>query len=117
MVALALLPVAVAFAVLAAHFYRAGRIDLALGALALIALLFVPRAWAARALQVGLVAGALEWLHTLASLVALRQSMGEPYVRLALILGAVAFLTALTALVFRDSRVRTRFGLLPRPAQ
>ena len=111
MVSVALTPVAVAFAVLAAHFYRAGRLDLAVGAVALIALVLVPRPWAARVLQVGLVAGALEWLHTLASLVALRQSQGEPYVRLALILGVVALLTALTALVFRDRRVRARFRL------
>ena len=111
MVAAALTPVAVAFAVLAAHFYRAGRLDLALGAVALIALVFVPRPWAARVLQVGLAVGALEWLHTLASLVALQQSQGTPYVRLALVLGVVALLTALTALVFRDRRVRERFRL------
>ena len=116
MTALALMPVAVAFAVLAAHFQRSGRPDLAIGALALIALLFVPRAWSARVLQVGLVAGALEWLHTLASLVAVRQAQGAPYVALATILGTVALLTAVTALVFRDRRIRTRFRMgIPPP--
>ena len=55
---------------LAAHFYRADQLALAVASLALIALLAVPRRWAARAVQVALVLGALEWLRTLAAIAA-----------------------------------------------
>jgi hypothetical protein len=96
---------------LAAHFYRAGQLALAIIALALVVLLAVPRAWAARTLQVALVLGAVEWLRTLASFAAVRVSFGQPYLRMALILGAVAAFTLLAAWVFRHRRLRARFRL------
>jgi hypothetical protein len=102
---------ALALLVLAAHFYRAGWWPLALLSLALIALLAVPRAWAARGVQVALLAGALEWVRTLAALAAMRLALEQPYLRLVAILLAVAVLTALSAAVFRLPRVRARFGL------
>ena len=106
-----LLPPALAALVLAAHFYRAGNLVLAGLAVVLVALLFVPRAWAARTVQLGLAAGALEWLLTLYRLIEARQPMGQPYARLAAILGAVALFTALSTLVFRSADLRRRFGL------
>lgn len=114
--ALKLLPPALALAVLAAHFYRAGLV-IAVGAVvALAALLFVRRPWAARTLQVALVAGAVEWIRSAAELVALRESMGQPWTRLAIILGAVALFTALSALVFEARSLRARYGLARVPS-
>lgn len=109
MTLLRLLPPALAALVLAAHFYRAGNAVLCGAALILVGLLFVPRAWAARTVQVGLVAGALEWLLTLWRLVEMRQATGQPYARLAAILGAVALFTALSALSFRTRALRRRY--------
>ncbi len=111
MIFVRLLPPAIAALVLAAHFYRAGNPIVAGLAAALVALLFVPRAWAARVVQAGLAAGALEWVLTLIRLVELRQATGQPYGRLAAILGGVAAFTAATALVFRNRQLRGRFGL------
>jgi len=109
--ALRLLPVFVVLAILAAHFYR-GWAWVPFGiTVALLPLLFVRAPWAARALQAALVVGALEWLRTAAALIAVRQSMGQPYTRLALILGGVALATALCALIFQWRPVRARFGL------
>lgn len=108
-----MLPPALAALVLAAHFYRAGDLWLALAAGALVALLGVPRRWAARLVQAGLLAGTLEWLRTAAGLVAARQAMGQPFLRLALILGAVALFTALAATVFRARPLRQRYRLDP----
>lgn len=108
MTVLRLLPPALAALVLAAHFYRAGNLVLAGAALALVGLLFVPRAWAARVLQLGLVAGALEWLLTLWRLVEQRQALGQPWARLAAILAAVALFTALSALSLRSRALRRR---------
>jgi len=114
MLLLRLAPVALAALLLGAHFYRAGAVGLAALAVAAPALLFVRRPWAARALQAGLVAGAIEWARTLATLAAERMSFGQPYARMALILGAVALVTALAALVFETRAMRSRYGLRQR---
>ena len=58
-------------------------------------LLFVPRTWSARLLQLGLVLGAGEWVWTLASVAQVRQMMGGPWIRMAVILGVVAAFTLL----------------------
>lgn len=104
-----LLP-ALALAVLAAHFYRDASWPGVAACAALFVLLAVPRAWAVRVLQAGLVLGALEWLRTLVVLVQVRLALGQPWLRLALVLGAVAALTAVSALVLqpRSTRLRRR---------
>jgi hypothetical protein len=108
---LRLAPVVLVALVLAAHFYRAGELAAVVATLGTLALLAVRRPWAARALQAGLALGALEWLRTLVLLVHARQATGQPYLRLALILAAIALATALAALVFRSRTVRAHFGL------
>ncbi len=109
--ALRLLPVVLAFGVLAAHFYRAYAwvpFGITIG---LLPLLFVRAPWAARLLQGALLLGALEWLRTAAVLIAMRQSMGQPWTRLAVILGVVALVTAACALLFQWRPVRERFAM------
>lgn len=100
-----------ALALLAAHFYRAGSAPLVLGCLVLVALLAWPRAWVARLVRLSLLSGAVQWAWTTFGLVQQRLALGQPWVRLALILGSVALLTAASALVFRHPRLRQRFGL------
>jgi ABC-type dipeptide/oligopeptide/nickel transport system permease component len=109
-IALLVLP-SLAAVLLAAHFYRAGQIVPAALSVAALLLLAVPRAWAARVLQLVLVAGALEWLRTLAMFASARMAMGQPYLRLTLILLAVAAFTAASAIVFRQSALRRRYRL------
>jgi hypothetical protein len=106
------LPVVLAALVLAAHFYRARSIPLAAAALALPLLLLVRERWSARAVQAGLLLGALEWVRTLAFFASQRMEVGRPWGRLAVILGVVAALTALSALAVR---VPTRRGGEPQP--
>ena len=110
LVARLILPL-LALLLLAAHFYRADRMALAVLCAALTLLLAVPRPWAARTLQAALVLGAVEWLRTLASFAATRVAVGQPYLRLVLILGAVAAFTLLAAWVFQHRAVRSRFRL------
>lgn len=81
--------------------------------LLLLAVLFVRRPWAARLVQMGLLVGALEWLRTLVRLARDRLQAGEPVVRLVLILGAVAGLTALSALAFQTRRLGRKYGVHP----
>lgn len=104
-----LAPAALALVVLGAHFYRAQNL-VAVGLVAaLFALFFIRTRWAALALQAALVIGALEWIRTAASIAAVRESMGQPWTRMALILGAVALFTAASALAVRSARARRHF--------
>lgn len=109
MTVLLLAPAALSLLVLGAHFLRAGQLPLVVAAVALVGLLFVRRRWAARTVQAALVLGALEWVRTTLALVGSRMSTGEPYLRMVVILGAVAAVCALSALVFLAPPVRRWF--------
>lgn len=100
------LPVVLSALLLAAHFYRAGSLALVALSLALPLLLLVGERWSARTVQAGLVLGALEWVRTLAFFAGLRMEAGRTWGRLAVILGVVALLTALSALAVRVPQAR-----------
>mgnify|MGYP001811622458 FL=1 len=108
---LAYLPVVLSIAVLGAHFMRYGNTIGVIGAVALIALLFIRRPWAARTMQVALVLAALEWLHTLFNLMQVRMALDQPFARMAVILGAVAAVTACSSLLFQLRPLKTDYGL------
>ena len=97
---------ALALLLLAAHFFRAGLLPLAALSVGSIGLLFVRRPWAATALQAGLWLGTLEWLRTAWLIAARRAAEGQPYARMLFILGAVAAVTLLAALVLRHEKAR-----------
>lgn len=107
---LAIFP-ALSFLVLAAHFFRAGNVPLFVVALCFLPLLVVPRRWAARTLEAGLLLGVVVWVRTLGEFAGERKALGLPYTRLAVILGGVALATAACLLVFRSERVKRFFGL------
>ena len=107
---LKLLPVILSFLLLAAHFYRAGVVPLSALCIALPLLLLLRQAWVPRLFQFLVVLGALEWLRALYGFVAMRIAFGEPWTRLALILGAVALFTGLSGLVFRNRSLRGRYS-------
>ncbi len=112
-----LVPAMVAMLVLGAHFYRASEwIPLAV-VVALIALAPLRRRWIPWLWQAALVLGTVEWLRTLAELVAVRRSLGAPWMRLAAILGAVALATLACALLFRLRSVRAYYDAAPPIAQ
>ena len=109
MLILQMVPAALSFVVLAAHFLRQGHTMLVFLSVALIGLLAVPRAWAARTLQAMLLLGAAEWVRTAIVLARTRIEHGQSATRMVIILAAVAILTAASALVFRTRRARARF--------
>lgn len=104
----ALLAPAISALLLAAHFLRAGQAAGVAASLALLAVLAIPRRWAARAAQAALLLGAAQWVRTLGLLVASRREAHAPYGRLAVILAMVALGTAASALVFESRRMRDR---------
>ncbi len=86
---------------LGAHYFRGGSWALA-AAFALSPLVLATRRrLARRALSIVLFAGALEWIRTLVVQVGRRQAVGEPWERLALILGAVAVFTVISGFAVR----------------
>lgn len=105
-----LLPIVLSSLLLAAHFYRAGQQPLVLLALLLPLLLCLRRAWVPQVVTTALLLGALEWVYTLAGIAIIRIEFGAPWGRMALILGAVAALTALSTLVFRTDALRRRYA-------
>ena len=108
---LRLLPVIFSFLILSAHFSRAGSTLLTIIFLLLSLLLFIKKAWLARLLQIFLIIGSIEWIRILFVYVNERQAIGEPYLRLVIILGVVAIFTGLSALVFRNKTLKERFKL------
>ena len=108
--ALLMLPV-LALLLLAAHLVHAGLRPLAALVILLVGLLAVPRPWASWTLQVVLTVAVIEWILTTVGLAQLRLRLGEPYVRLAVILGSVTLFTALAALAFQHPVLRAYFRL------
>ena len=103
--ALLLLP-AFALLLLGAHFFRAALVPHTVVCLGLVALLFVRTAWAARTLQVALALGTLEWLRTAWEFASIRVEFGQPYGRLLAILGMVAAVTAVAAVLLSARAAR-----------
>jgi hypothetical protein len=111
MMALGMIAVVLSFGVLAAHFLRDGNVAMVALSLSMPVLLFFPRPAAARALQIALVLGAVEWIWTLVAIAQDRIAAGVPYTRTAIILGVVAAVTCASALAFRIRGMRRRYGL------
>jgi hypothetical protein len=109
MMVVRLLPVLLSAVLLAAHFSRHDMPLLIPVALLFPALLLVRRPWVPRVVQGILVLAAVEWIRTAIGLGRARVAAGEPWVRMAVILGAVALVTAASALVFRLPAVRERY--------
>lgn len=103
-----LLAPTLALLLLGAHFLRTDEtlaVALCAGVLALLA---VPQRWAVRVVQAALLLGTAEWLWTLLLLVQQRSALGRPWLRMALILGAVAALTAASAWAVQRARAAVR---------
>lgn len=98
-------PAVLSVALLGAHFFRAGNDLAVLGTLLLLGLMAVPRWWSARLVQAALVLGAFEWLRTAVMIAGFRAAAGQPAMRMWVILGSVAVVTAASALVFQHRRV------------
>lgn len=90
--------VVLAFLLLGAHFLRGGHvIVVALLLAAPVVAMIVRRRWMRRMVQVLLVLGGGVWLLTAYAIYSNRVETGEPYVRMLIIMGAVAAFTLLAA--------------------
>lgn len=94
---------------LAAHFLRWGNTLLVVTSLALPCLLLIRRRWALRTVQAALVCGAAVWLAATYRFIQMRISVGQPWGRLALILGAVIGLTCAAAIALSGKPIKRRY--------
>ena len=115
MTALYLLPAALSALLLAAHFLRTGNFIVVAGLLALVPLLAVRRRWVPIVVRLTLWLGAGIWVYTLARFAVERVRLGEPWLRLAVILGGVAAFTALSSLPTWSPRLQAWYHTEPPP--
>lgn len=95
---LAAIPLILSSLVMAAHFYRMGKLAVVVFVVIAPLLVITRELLAIRAVQVLLVLGAAEWIRTAYAIAQQREAIGEPVTRMLIILGAVALLTLLSAL-------------------
>ncbi len=105
-----ILPIVVCFILMAAHFGRANLFVLQIVSLLIPFLLFWKNKISARIIQIFLLLSGIEWIRITIYYVQIRVENDEPWLRLAIILGAVAILTMSTALVFRSKSMKERYG-------
>ena len=99
-------PAALASLLLAAHFFRGAHSGAAALCVVAAGLSFVRRPWIAAGLRLGLVAGSVLWVLTAWRIAQSRMEAGNPYVRMLVILGAVAAFTAWSAWLLPSGRRR-----------
>lgn len=105
-----LLPVVLGSLLLSAHCLRAGWV-LAAAALAAFPFALAFRSpWVKRAFEAVLAAGILVWLSTAVRLGAARLESGEPWVRMALILGGVAAFDAAALYLLQGKEMDSYFN-------
>jgi hypothetical protein len=83
----------------AAHFLRSGSYVLTVAGALFPALLVLRNRLGVRIVQLLLILAAAEWLWTLTLIALERQALGQPWIRMAFILGAVAALSIASALL------------------
>jgi len=98
---------------MAAHFLRSGSHLFIAISLAMPLLLLFKKIWATRLLQCALVLATIIWIHTLVTVATTRQAASEPWTRMAIILGIVASLACLSAILLNIKRKPTVIGNLP----
>lgn len=104
-----LIPLVLSALLMAAHFSRVNNDWLAIFCLALPFSLFIKKLWIKRVYQILLFIGCFVWAERTVVLVRMRQESGEAWIRLAIILIAVALFTMLSALSFETKKARKRY--------
>ena len=106
-----LLPVIFSFLLLSAHFSRGDLFVLSIIFLVIPLILFIKQAWVVRLTQIILIIGSLEWIRSMFIYINQRQAIGEPYIRLVIIIGIIALFTGLSALVFKNKSLKKLYKL------
>ncbi len=102
----------IASCLIAAHFLRMGSFVAFALCLAAPALFLVRRRWSLGLLQYLAYGAAAIWLETAWRIALMRRAFGEPWLRAALILAAVAAVSVLAGLLLRSAALQERYRRL-----
>lgn len=105
-----LLPTVLAFLTIGAHYARYGFYPVTAVLIGLLPLLFVPRRWVARTMQVILVLMAIEWVSVLYDVASERAMEGRDSKKSGFILGGTALFTLAAAGLYQTPRLRRRYA-------
>lgn len=108
--AVRLAPVILSFVALGAHFLRRGELAVTIIFILLPFVLYVPQRWAMRMVQAVLGFGVLVWLNTAMEMRATRMLEGRPAGRAMAIMGAVALLTLISALLLESKTIKAHYA-------
>ena len=106
-----ILPIILCSLIMAAHLGRANMFILQIIVLFIPFILIWKNKLSARVVQIFLILCGFEWIRTIFYYARIRTNNGEDWIRLAIILGVVAFLNFATTLVFRTKSMKERYGL------
>ncbi len=108
--AVRILPLILAFILLGAHFLRAGSLwGAVVMALIPLLLLFKSR-WSWLVVQICLYLGAALWINTTIAIIQQRIGWGQPWGRVALILGGVTLFTIWAGVLLNSPQVKSRYS-------
>ena len=104
-------PIFLSLFLVGAHFLRSGSIVLSLLCFFLIMLLFIREPLVARIIQFAMLCTTIEWLHTAYTMISSRIDGGQPWLRLAVILGCVALLSFSSMFLFFTQSLKKMYHL------
>lgn len=108
MIKILILPI-VSSVLLAAHFSRIQLDWLAVIAILFPLILLIKRKWILRIYQIYLVGGAIIWTERLLHLRKIRIEEGNPWIRLVIILGAIALISLVSAFLLQNKKVQKTY--------
>ena len=95
--------------ILAAHFLRFGNMGLAITIVAMAGLCFTRFGWARIVCYVALFAGSFLWVQSGIEFVQIRMAVGQPWIRLVVIMGSVCAFSLFGAWILSTERAAVRF--------
>jgi hypothetical protein len=103
------IPLILASLMLSAHFFRHWNYLLMIVSLLAPCLLFIKRRWSLIALRVFTILGGGVWIVAIVDIAKIRITMGEPWGKMAVILGVVALFTIFAGLLLNSSKVKEKY--------
>lgn len=106
---LRIFPLILSCLMMSAHFYRHFNYPLMAISLLVPFLLLIKKRWALYVIQVLALAGAGVWVNTIVVIADARISYGTPWIRMAVILGAIAIFTLCSGLLMNLKKIKEKY--------
>ncbi|MBI5675832.1 MAG: hypothetical protein HZC48_08430 [Nitrospirae bacterium] len=103
------IPLILASLMLSAHFYRHWNYPLMIVSLLAPCLLLIKRRWGLIAVQSFAAFGGVVWTLTIIDIAKERMATGQPWGKMAMILGAVALFTAASGLILNAKKIKEKY--------